>query len=1057
MIRKKKFGISLKLSLIVGLIVVISFVFIFAFFQKTQRFELEKKMLSELSLIVQNLKQDINNNYFIPLEEGGALGLDKLAEKFSSFYQESLSDEDRLLLFKEIALVKRSGTILANNQKIMYGNNAPFLKTSRKRNFLKSDFNNFLEGWKQVQNPLSKEDAFYKGVHNSSYSIYPLFHNIEPNINGRKLESLKIFLSYLKKQKNQQVFNNIRLNPFFLESLNFFFDLWENRVYMQGQIRVLVQLRRERSRIYNRLSQLRAAEKSILNQNQIKTLKEKLKDINKNIRTLRARHKSFELTGQGTDLIERYKEIIKKERKKARLLRRRRRYRRRRSKRKTEEKTQEILIPKKEKSLALFRNLKGDFEFIQRSLIGIYYLTEEYWFKRISQIKAMDAALEKMQAIIDKNDLGSTLTRIKTILAENQDKNYEDWNAKLIIATIHLKKLYRQELNSLEKLFPKSHRGIFTFIKQVTELSDKLESLQNSKKNFNRLINHTLKSLDSYTSKKGLENKLAKMKTRLKDYLEVNLKEQSSWISKSILIRSIHSLYKIELFSYYKKSTDAEFEEIKKKLQEKRDFRINLIKNNGLFLKPIDFMQDKKDYLGRKDEKEISAFFFLIYLHRHLELFKYNDGSKTPYWGPKSSTRLGNYFFESDLKRTESIAKQLRSFFKNLYNNPDLKTRKSSFIQLKNKTLSFKESFLSNMFINLFRRYHGGYLVVRLSEDKINKAVHKSLNSLIDLGLNLLIRFIFIAVLFSLFFLRKFKTLFKGVELIGEGNLTHQIKIAGSDEFGQLADHVNLMGNNLNNAQQDLIEKSRMQEELEIAKNIQQTLLPKEMPDINAVSYASYYNAQTETGGDYFDFVKIDDENLALVIADVAGHGVGACLVMSMIRTLVRSYAQKIKNPKEVIVRINDYIQQNTPSNMYSTLFYAIYNTESKKLIYSIAGHNAAILYNPKTKKIRTLAVGGMAAGLIPSATFKNIIKNYQVDMEEGEIFIQYTDGVTEAENEAKEQYEMERLLEAVGSFTKNDITELFSYIIEDIESFTKGYIQADDITMMGIQIKGDS
>jgi sigma-B regulation protein RsbU (phosphoserine phosphatase) len=347
-----------------------------------------------------------------------------------------------------------------------------------------------------------------------------------------------------------------------------------------------------------------------------------------------------------------------------------------------------------------------------------------------------------------------------------------------------------------------------------------------------------------------------------------------------------------------------------------------------------------------------------------------------------------------------------------------------------------------------------GYLLVRVSEEKIREAIRRKNNSLIDLGLNLLIRFLFIAVLLSMFFLKKFRILFRGVEIVGQGNLGYKIRIPGSDEFGQLADHFNGMTSNLQEAQEELVEKSRMEEELKIAERIQQTLLPDSYPDYPSLSFSSYYNAQTETGGDYFDFIRLDDKTLGLVIADVSGHGVGACLVMSMIRTLIRSYAHLTNNPKKLLTQINDYVFEDTPSNMYATLFYGIYNLETHKLVYSIAGHNAGILYHPGKNQMRTLKTGGMAAGVVNSSIFSNVIKNYEVELEPGEIFIQYTDGVTEAEDPEGNLYEMERLLKTVESSKEKKIEDMFQDIIRDIQVFTRGYVQSDDITMMGFQIE---
>ena len=262
------------------------------------------------------------------------------------------------------------------------------------------------------------------------------------------------------------------------------------------------------------------------------------------------------------------------------------------------------------------------------------------------------------------------------------------------------------------------------------------------------------------------------------------------------------------------------------------------------------------------------------------------------------------------------------------------------------------------------------------------------------------------------------------------------------------------MTGNLSRAQVELVEKSRMEEELQIAERIQSTLLPKVFPEYAGLKFASYYSAQTETGGDYFDFIELDQERVGLIIADVSGHGVGACLVMSMIRTLVRSYAHAAATPKELLLKVNDYVYSDTPSNMYATIFYAILNVKTGVMEYTIGGHNAGIIYHPQEQSLEELATGGMAVGIVATPIFQNTIQNFSYQLREGDLFIQYTDGVTEAMDEAQNEYGMERLLKTVKGARVKTIQTMLEKINTDIVVFTRGYLQTDDITMMGLQYK---
>src|ERR687894_1911097 len=135
-------------------------------------------------------------------------------------------------------------------------------------------------------------------------------------------------------------------------------------------------------------------------------------------------------------------------------------------------------------------------------------------------------------------------------------------------------------------------------------------------------------------------------------------------------------------------------------------------------------------------------------------------------------------------------------------------------------------------------------------------------------------------------------------------------------------------------------ERERIEQELRVARLIQQTLLPKHVPDVEGYKLAAYYQPAREVGGDFYDFLKLDDEHLGLVVGDVTDKGVPAAIVMATTRTMLRASAQRLDSPGEVLKRVNDVIVRDIPPNMFITCLYAILDLKSGLLRYANAGHD---------------------------------------------------------------------------------------------------------------------
>lgn len=351
-----------------------------------------------------------------------------------------------------------------------------------------------------------------------------------------------------------------------------------------------------------------------------------------------------------------------------------------------------------------------------------------------------------------------------------------------------------------------------------------------------------------------------------------------------------------------------------------------------------------------------------------------------------------------------------------------------------------------------------GFVRIILNRESVEQGLANTANRTINISVALLLRLIFFMVLLSGLLVRNIRKLATAAEAVGDGDLNYRAAIKSRDELGQLADRFNRMVAEIQAAQAALVEKSRMEGELQVAEKIQASLLPRSFPEIAGYSFAGYYSSQTEAGGDYYDVLGEDDVAagyFSLVSADVSGHGVGSGLVMTMVRSVLRARAQNRASARDVLCRVNPQIHKDTLPTMFATAAYAVIEAKSGVMSYASAGHNAAILYNHGTGKLKLINGEGVPLGMTGAAGFNNAIKGYKVKLSAGDTFIMYTDGITEAMNSAGEEFEEERLKEAVLRHGGLPLEELLEKIVAEVDSFTENSPQEDDISLVAVRVSG--
>jgi serine phosphatase RsbU (regulator of sigma subunit)/TolA-binding protein len=301
-----------------------------------------------------------------------------------------------------------------------------------------------------------------------------------------------------------------------------------------------------------------------------------------------------------------------------------------------------------------------------------------------------------------------------------------------------------------------------------------------------------------------------------------------------------------------------------------------------------------------------------------------------------------------------------------------------------------------------------------------------------------------------------FRRLAEWVKQLGQPGSVDEMDIDASSEVGEIAKAFSDITNKLRVSQENLAEQERLQKEMQVAQEIQQTLLPSEFPEIEGYELSSFYEAAKEVGGDYFDFVEVDKDTLGIVVGDVSGKGVPGSLVMTMIRTALRTEARGVKDAADVLARVNDFVVNDMKKGMFVTLFYVIIDSRRRKLSYASAGHNPMILYRTSTNKTYYLNPRGFPIGIsLPDKDlFRKSIESDTISLKEDDILVIYTDGVTEAMNGRRQLFGEERFLQTIreyGDLTANDFVEKLQ---NDLRSFTEGNPQNDDITLVSIKEK---
>ena len=241
-------------------------------------------------------------------------------------------------------------------------------------------------------------------------------------------------------------------------------------------------------------------------------------------------------------------------------------------------------------------------------------------------------------------------------------------------------------------------------------------------------------------------------------------------------------------------------------------------------------------------------------------------------------------------------------------------------------------------------------------------------------------------------------------------------------------------------------ERERIEQELRVARSIQQELLPETLPKLDGWRIATHYGPAREVGGDFYDFLELSNGRLGLVVGDATGHGMPAALVMATTRGMLRAVVRSSESPGEVLARVNEALVADIPPSTFVTCFYGVLDPENGRFRYANAGHNLPCRrHDGQAEELRAR---GMPLGLMPGMSYEE----KEVVLEKGESVLFYSDGLVEAHDPKGEMFGFPRLRRMVEEHAEDG--SLVDFLMDELRSFTggDGWEQEDDITLVTLQ-----
>ncbi|MQA29991.1 MAG: SpoIIE family protein phosphatase, partial [Luteitalea sp.] len=301
--------------------------------------------------------------------------------------------------------------------------------------------------------------------------------------------------------------------------------------------------------------------------------------------------------------------------------------------------------------------------------------------------------------------------------------------------------------------------------------------------------------------------------------------------------------------------------------------------------------------------------------------------------------------------------------------------------------------------------------------------------------------------------------LFVGTERVQQRDFAHKIEITARDQLGELAASFNTMTASIEDLLRDVAEKKRLEEELRIAHEIQMSLLPSGPLSLPGMSITALCVPAREVGGDYYDVLPLDDHRVGVLIADVSGKGTYAALYMAELKGLVLSLSRIYSSPRALLITANQLISEHLDARSFITMTYAVVDLRARTITYARAGHTP-LIYLPGPgiphRRLQILAPDGLVLGLKidNGEMFERLLQEETIAINPGDLYLFFTDGISEAMNEAHDCFGETRLAQLVEEHAHLPSDQLRERVLREIAAFVGTAAQHDDMTMILLRIE---
>jgi len=294
---------------------------------------------------------------------------------------------------------------------------------------------------------------------------------------------------------------------------------------------------------------------------------------------------------------------------------------------------------------------------------------------------------------------------------------------------------------------------------------------------------------------------------------------------------------------------------------------------------------------------------------------------------------------------------------------------------------------------------------------------------------------------------RSVHDLYIGTKKVEAGDFSHRIPIRTKDQLSELAASFNDMTQRVEQLIVEVKEKEKLESELEIARQVQAQLFPRDVPKLQTLELKGVCHPARVVSGDYYDFIPLDGRSTALIIGDIAGKGISAALLMASVQSSLHAQLTMAKNgavsPATVVSRLNRQLYENTPPEKYATFYCGLYDDQTGSLAYTNAGHLAPILI--RQRNVIRLESNGMAVGMFPESPYEQNV----IQLSAGDLLTAFTDGITESENAKGEQFGEERLTELLIKYHERPLDELVRIVTDAVGNWASDIEKQDDTTIL--------